>query len=132
MPGYKGKAEIRAILEPDSAESLQVVEVELPQPRMFLVAKGPVQAGKSSWVSVLVQHPQAGQNVKLTLPETWRLAAGETVQKPVPLGKDCAQINWLLHIDAHSSGDFTLEAVLQPDAKRESCRLSVQAGTLVQ
>ena len=132
VPGFVGTAELKALLEPGAREIRQSVTVEPRTTRLFLVAKGPAQAGKSFWVSALVQNPQAGQSVALNLPEGLQLASGETAGKAVSAGKDYLQINWLVRIDARHSGTVSLAATLLPQGVQHSCSLTIQAATLVQ
>ena len=130
-PECLGNAEIKATLEPDGIQERQTILVEPPSSRLTLIAKSPVQAGKSFWAVALIRHPQASQEVTLTLPSGVSFASGESEKKPVPAGGDYAQVKWLLRAGSLPLENVSLQIRLAPGDAQASCSVDIQPGSII-
>lgn len=82
-----------------------------------------VQVGEEFWVSALVQNPQSGQSVKLTLPAQLELTHNPEEQA-VPTGATLIQVSW--RVRAVSVGDnLSIGVALSPGSDKASTQISV-------
>ncbi len=91
------------------------------------LAKPPdrVRVGEEFWIVALVQNPQAGQKVKLSLPPELQLTQNPVEQTITP-GAPLTQVSW--RVRAVGIGNaVTLVVELTPGAQKESVPISVVA-----
>ena len=101
-PACPHDVEVKACLDPGGTEEKQVLRIEGPKPRLLLVAKKSVPAGKSLWLTAVVQNPHAGRTRWDVLPEGISLKKDEQPVKPVGDSTNPAQVSWLVQNRAHS------------------------------
>ncbi|MDA1016036.1 MAG: hypothetical protein O3A00_16465, partial [Planctomycetota bacterium] len=92
-----------------------------------LTAGGPFRAGGKFWLVALVQNPQAGQRVAISLPTGVTLGPNEQAEKPVPPSKTYSQISWLLSVADRAEGQALLKAKLLPDDTEETQTIDIEA-----
>ena len=84
-----------------------------------------VQVGEEFWISALVQNPQAGQKVKLTLPAQLQLTQNAEEQA-VPTGATLTQVSW--RVRAVSIGNnLVIGVALSPGSDKASAQINVFA-----
>lgn len=78
------------------------------------------------WVTALVTAPQAGQTVRLNLPNGLAFVDGYGPEQTVTAGDDYTQVSWRVVATAPIR-DGPITATLQPDGVTESQSITVQA-----
>jgi hypothetical protein len=94
--------------------------------RLSLTAGGPFRSGGKFWLVALVQNPKPGQQVRLDLPEGFRLGAGHEPVKAVGSAAGYNQLSWLVEIGSATLGAAQIRAILTPDDVEERHEIVVQ------
>ena len=95
--------------------------------KLSLSANGPFHAAGKFWLTVLVQNPRNGQQVRVCLPDGMAFAAEHSETKPV-MENDAGftQLSWLIQISRNCVGIRELDVSLTPDGATERQTISIQ------
>ena len=85
-----------------------------------------VNQGDEFWITALVGTPQAGQGVRLELPDGLVLSNGMVAEQPVSPGGDFTQLSWRVKAEKAIS-DAPVTVVLSPDGVSESQSITVRS-----
>ena len=130
-PTLIGATQLAAKLEPQGVEERFELVIEPRDAKLSLLPQGPFRQGKPFWVTVLVQHPRAEQNIRLDLPDGLKLVAGDPNTKSVPHEEGYAQVNWFVTCTNQLVGKAEISAHLLPDGINESAEIEIETGSLI-
>jgi hypothetical protein len=96
---------------------------------LVLTAGGSFVVDNDFTVTAYVKKPEAGEKVRLTLPDGLRLVAGQAPEQGVQPGGDYTQVSWRVH--SEKEGPFTV-GVESSRGARAAYRVRISSGRLFQ
>lgn len=95
-------------------------------PSLSLTTSGPIRAGSSFWLMVLVKNPKQGQSVALMLPAGLKPLKPTDLRQQLAAGGAYTQLSWLIDVAPTTLGQVEVKAALDPTGVTERQTLMVQ------
>jgi hypothetical protein len=103
-----------------------ISSTESKNPTLSLTFSRTVRQGETFWITALINNPQPGQTIRLTLPAGLALTEGSPAEQSVTSGGDYTQVSWRVVAEAPLK-DGAIVVTLQPTGVKESQTITVLA-----